>query len=152
MTILVVVSCGARKVWDVNPSIGFTMARDAYVGGFFRLNREYAERFGDRWVILSAKYGFINPDFIIPENYNVTFKKRSTNPISISQLREQAVREQLNRFDKIVVLGGHVYANIVREVFKEFSVKIEAPLEGLPIGKAMAKLREALKKNKPFDC
>ena len=136
----------------MNPRVGPTRARDAYVGLPFRLNREYAERFGDQWVILSAKYGFISPDFIIPENYNVTFKKRSTNPISLPQLREQVVRKQLNQFNKIVVLGGSDYANIVREAFKGFPVKIEAPLAGLPVGKAMAKVREALKENKPFDC
>jgi len=39
------------------------------------VNREYAEHFGDRWVILSAKYGFLNPEDTIEGTYNVTFKR-----------------------------------------------------------------------------
>ena len=43
----------------------------------------------DRWVILSAKYGFIDPDFLIPGPYNVTFKRRATGPIDAETLRTQ---------------------------------------------------------------
>ena len=74
MSVLVVVPCGMRKIWDMNPSAGPTPAKNAYVGAPFKVNRAYAEKFADRWVILSAKYGFIDLDFVIPENYDVTFK------------------------------------------------------------------------------
>ena len=77
---LVIIACGAKKIWDNNPDAGSTSAKDACTGAPFRVNRRYAETFGDRWVILSAKYGFIDPDFIIPENYNVTFKKPKDKP------------------------------------------------------------------------
>ena len=82
MSTLVVVSCGKRKIWDYYPNAGPTKAKGAYRKGPFRLNREYAEVFGDKWVILSAKYGFINPDFVIPGNYSVTFKDPSAQPVS----------------------------------------------------------------------
>jgi hypothetical protein len=36
---------------------------------FFNLKKQDAERFADHWVILSAKYGFIDPDFSIPGSY-----------------------------------------------------------------------------------
>ena len=42
---------------------------------FFTTNRAYAEKFGSRWVILSAKYGFIRPDFQIPGPYNVSLNE-----------------------------------------------------------------------------
>ncbi|MHC1564198.1 MAG: DUF6884 domain-containing protein [Candidatus Hecatellaceae archaeon] len=150
MPLLIIVSCGSRKIWNKNPEIGPTRASDAYVGAPFKLNRKYAEKFGDHWVILSAKYGFIEPSFIIPANYNVTFKKPSTNSISISQLREQVKRKQLNKFDEVTVLGGSDYADIIKKVFEEFPVKIKAPVAGLPIGIAMAKVRGRLDENKPF--
>lgn len=54
---LVIVPCGKRKIWDKHPDQGPTRADDAYIGTPFTLNRTYAERFGDRWVVLSAKYG-----------------------------------------------------------------------------------------------
>jgi len=149
---LVIVACGARKIWDDNPNAGPTPAKDAYTGAPFKVNRRYAETFSDKWVILSAKYGFINPAFIIPENYNVTFKKPSTNPVSIDALKKQIIEMGLDKYDKIVVLGGKEYVNAVTKAFEEYNVKIEAPLKDLPLGKAMKKVKEALSTGKPFDC
>jgi hypothetical protein len=37
------------------------------MGTPFRLNREYAERFGEAWFVLSAKYGLIAPNFCTSE-------------------------------------------------------------------------------------
>ena len=149
---LVIVACGARKIWDDNPNAGPTPAKDAYTGAPFKVNRRYAETFSDKWVILSAKYGFINPAFIIPENYNVTFKKPSTNPVSIDALKKQIIEMGLDKYDKIVVLGGKEYVNAVTKAFEKYNVKIEAPLKDLPLGKAMKKVKEALSTGKPFDC
>ena len=147
-----VIACGARKVWDDDPDAGPTPAKDAYTGVLFTVNRRYAEAFNDRWVILSAKYGFIDPSFIIPGNYNVTFKRLSTNPVSIDILKRQIVEMGLNKYDKIVVLGGKEYVNAVVKAFEGYNVKIEAPLKDLPLGKAVRKVKEALSTGKPFDC
>ena len=152
MFVLVVVSCGMRKIWDVNSSAGPTPARNAYVGAPFKVNREYAEKFADRWVILSAKYGFIDPDFIIPENYNVTFKRPKTHPISVDDLRRQIIEKGLSKFSKVVVLGGRDYVDVTRRAFEGFKVTIVAPTLGLPIGKAMKKVRKAIQRGEPFDC
>jgi len=152
LSVLVVVPCGMRKVWDVNPCAGPTPARNAYVGAPFKVNREYAEKFADRWVVLSAKYGFIDPDFIIPENYNVTFKRPKTQPISVGDLRRQIVEKGLDKFSKVVVLGGRDYVNVTKRAFEGFKVTFAAPTLGLPIGKAMKKVREAIQEGKPFDC
>ena len=152
MATLVVVSCGKTKIWDLNPAAGPTAARNAYVGGPFRVNKEYAERFADRWVILSAKYGFIDPDFVIPENYDVTFKDHRTNPIGIDRLRQQVREMGLYKFDKAIVLGGRIYFEVCKKAFEGFNVKIYAPTVGLPLGKAMQKVREAIRHNRLFDC
>jgi hypothetical protein len=95
---LVIVPCGQSKIWDRYPNAGPVAARNAYTGPLFRVNREYAEKFGDRWVVLSAKYGFISPDFVIPGPYEVTFKKKRTNPILVSILGEQ-VSDQGDSFN-----------------------------------------------------
>lgn len=149
---LVVVCCGKAKIWDVNRAAGPAAARNAYVGGPFRVNKEYAERFADRWVILSAKYGFIDPDFVISENYDVTFKNPSTNPIEIDKLRQQVKEMGLYKFDKVIVLGGRLYYEVCRKAFEDYHVKIVAPILGLPLGKAMQKVKEAIRLNWPFDC
>jgi hypothetical protein len=77
--VLVVVPCGRRKIWDREPDRGSAAAAEAYTATPFRLNRQYAERFGAAQGVLSAKYGFIAPDFSIAELYEVSLK-RGTSP------------------------------------------------------------------------
>lgn len=148
ISVLVIVPCGKKKIWNVNPEAGPCEARDAYRGPLFKVCREYAEKFADRWVILSAKYGFVDPDFIIPENYDVTFKDPKTNPVKVEQLRKQAEKMGLNEYDKIVVLGGKEYINVVTKVFP--ASKLIAPFKGLPLGKMMQAVKKAISKGELF--
>ncbi len=41
--VLVIVPCGQRKIWDKHPDEGVTPARNAHIGGPFKVNSEYAE-------------------------------------------------------------------------------------------------------------
>jgi len=145
---LVVVPCGKRKIWKKNPDAGPTEAKDAYTGTSFKVNREYAERFADKGVILSAKYGFIEPDFVIPEDYNMTFSDKSSDPISMDSLRDQASR--LDRFDNVVALGGIKYGDKVKIAFQETGIDVLTPTAGLPIGKAMRKVKDAVRQGQAF--
>ena len=97
-----IIPCGQRKVWDREPNLGSVAARDAYIGSPFKVNREFAERFADHWLILSAKYGLIAPDFALPGSYNVTFKRPATGPISVAEVRVQAE-----------ALGSEAYSRII---------------------------------------
>ena len=81
------VPSGRRKIWDGEPLREPTSAAAAYTGTPFRLNRQYAEFFGDVCVALSAKFGFIAPDFGIPESYEVSFKYPDTGPFPLVRLR-----------------------------------------------------------------
>src|SRR6266511_4421102 len=134
---LVIVPCGKRKIWDTEPKRGPVAARDAYTGAPFKVNRSYAEHFASRWVILSAKYGFIVPEFLIPGPYDVTFKKKTTNPITVVALREQIGMQQLDRFEPIIGLGGHGYRVVVEAAFAGTPVRRYYPFAGLRSGKAM---------------
>ena len=116
MSKLVVVQCGGRKIWKNNPDIGKVKAEDAYTSPYFQKNRKYAKRFGDRWVVLSAKYGFLDPDELI-EDYNVTFKSKKSGPISNFDLQKQVTEKELDDFDEVVVLGGIEYLDAIKEVF-----------------------------------
>jgi len=150
MKCLVIVQCGNKKIWDDQPNAGATPAEHAYVSAYFQGNKEYAKRFGDKWMILSAKFGFIDPSFMIPCNYNVTFKKPSTGPISAKELREQVMQKGLHHFDEVEVLGGCEYVKKVKEAFEGCKAKIIAPLEGLSIGLKMNKVRCALETGRPL--
>jgi hypothetical protein len=143
--ILVIVPCGSAKIWAENPLAGPTEAYYAYKGPPFKINRAYAERFADRWMILSAKYGFIRPNFVIPEPYEVTFKKKATNPVDIETLRRQVKDQRLDTFKVAVGLGGKEYRAAVEAAFEGTGVITVFPFAGLPIGKAMQAIKYAIK-------
>ena len=154
MTTLVVIPCGQKKIWDSEPKAGPTRAFDAYQGPPFKVNREYAVRFAPKsWVVLSAKYGFISPEFHIPENYNVTFNDPETTPISEQRLAQQVREDGLDRFDTVIVLGSKAYADKVRASFRGTQSRVAAPLEPLkpwPPGIRMQAVRRAIDTNTPF--
>jgi hypothetical protein len=149
--LLIIVPCGERKIWDRNPDHGPSPAREAYIGPPFVINRQYAERFATRWVVLSAKYGFIAPNFIIPGPYNVTFKMKRTNPVSAVMLTEQVKREGLGEFEAIIGLGGAEYRDRVAVAFAENGVKPVFPFAGYPkIGKMMQAVKKATACGNPY--
>ncbi len=143
-TSLVIVPCGKGKIWDKRPDQGPTRADEAYTGTPFKLNRRYAERFGDRWVVLSAKYGFVVPEFEILGPYDVSFKYQKTHPIDTQTLREQAEALRLNEYSLAIGLGGVEYRNAVTAAFDQFSVRIAFPFAGLPIGRMMQATKQAI--------
>ena len=148
--LLVVMPCGQGKIWDKHPHHGATLARDAYTGAPSKVNRGYAERFAEQWVILSAKYGLIPPDFPIPGPYNVTFKAKATGPVSVSTLRAQIKEQNLDRFDVVIGLGGKEYRAMLEEAFRGSPVELRFPFAGLPIGKAMQATKQAVESGDPY--
>jgi hypothetical protein len=112
--------------------VGAVRAQDAYPSAFFKLNRAYAERFGDEWVILSAEYGFMRPDFMIPEPYDVSFNRKASGPISISDLREHMQELGLTEFRRVIGLGGREYRALIERAFEETPCEVIFPFAGLP--------------------
>ena len=141
---LVIIECGKSKIWDKNPSAGAQKASVAYTGPYFRTNRRFAESRGCDWMILSAKYGFMQPDFVIPGNYNVTFARPSADRISMQELKRQVEEQGLSRYDEITVLGGRDYVDRVRESLAHTHAKIEAPFAGYGMGQQMHVIHEKL--------
>jgi hypothetical protein len=119
-------------------------ARHAYTGGPFVMNRKYAERFGDDWMVLSAKYGFLRPDTPVEGPYNVTFKKKASQPIGVAALREQVRRLGLDHYDEIIGLGGKEYLAALSGAFAGTGASLKFPFEGLPIGKMLQATKKAL--------
>lgn len=143
---LVIVPCGRSKIWNKHPNAGPTPAKDAYTGTPFKLNRRYAETFGDAWLILSAKYGFISPDFVLLGPYEVTFKRKSSAPVSTDVLRHQVVDQRLSDFAFIIGLGGKEYRAAIESAFHQTAAELQFPFAGLPIGKSMQATKRAIEK------
>ena len=119
-----VISCSRRKAWD-DPAVTerYLPARDAYRGDEITSWLKRPESGSARWLILSAKYGFIEPDHPIA-NYDVTFNDAKTGPITddalISQARYQcrwADRVPLRGFSRVSVHGSGEYLKKVRMAF-----------------------------------
>lgn len=147
--LLVIVPCGQAKIWD-NGFRGPVAAKDAYTGAPFKVNRDYAESFAEKWVILSAKFGFVEPNFNIPGPYNVTFKDKATVPISFRALRDQIRDQRLAQFRTIVGLGGKDYRHAIEAAFVGSDSTLVFPFAGLRLGEAMARTREAIQMGVPF--
>jgi len=142
--VLIVVPCGKSKIWDREPAHGPATARDAYTGTLFRLNRAYAEKYGDRWLVLSAKYGFIEPDSVIPGPYDVSFKKKQSDPIGVESLHVQVAQLDLHEISTVVGLGGAEYRAKVRLVFGNQVASLEYPFEGLKLGYMLQATKQAI--------
>jgi len=125
-------------------------ARHVYAGPFATKCKMYAERFySDSWSILSAKYGFLFPDDIVPGPYEMTFCKPNTNPISLDVLRGQVIKKGLDRYSAVVVLGGRRYASIVAQAIPRAPLSV--PLQGCGgIGMMMHHLKSALSSGIPL--
>lgn len=150
--VLIVVPCGKLKIWHKQPDRGPTRATDAYTGAPFKLNRAYAECFGDAWVVLSARYGFVEPEFEIPGPYEVTFTKAKTRPIGTEALRQQVEDLRLHRYPVVVGLGGAAYRAALSAAFASFPVHLAFPFAGLQIGLMMQATKRALQAGQPgFD-
>jgi len=114
----VIVACGAKKLSREAP------ARDLYTGGYFKACLAYALKIApaENVRILSAKHGLIGlNDVIAPYNR----KMGDPSSITESALTEQAEAQELLA-EKVVVLGGRLYAGLCQKVWRE----VEAPLEG----------------------
>jgi hypothetical protein len=107
-------------------------------------SREYAERFGDSWVILSAKYGFLNPDDIVEGPYNVTFKRRPPRLIDGAALCQQALDRGLDRFEDVIGLGARDYRAVIEHAFALSTASLHFPFAGMKLGESLGAAKRAV--------
>jgi hypothetical protein len=143
---LVIIGCGKSKIWDKHHDIGPQKAEDVYTSGFATVKRKYAQSQGCDWMVLSAKYGFIRPDFVIPGPYNVTFNVPSTHPMSLPELKKQVEDQELGRYDEITIVGGVEYIKMTTDAFADTAVRIVTPFAHHPMGKQMEMMGDQTRK------
>lgn len=129
-TTLIVVACTKTKIWEIDKNApDFVPAKLAYRGESFRKFLKWAEESGleqkgFKWIILSAKYGYIEPWHPIC-NYDVTFSDETTGPISDETLYRQVMYQSrwsgipLRNFKTVILYGNEVYFDKVRVSFRE---------------------------------
>jgi len=126
-TTLAVVACSKKKIWS-GDHVGSATASNTYQGAFFRMASRIAADDADRWVILSAKHGFLNPGTRIKRDYDETLPAR-LQYAQIERLRGQIIAKGLHEYAEIVVLGGSRYQAAVEAAFSPFGSRVRA---GLP--------------------
>ncbi|HDR4372426.1 TPA: hypothetical protein QCP80_002232 [Bacillus cereus] len=139
-----IIPCGKKKIWDKHSDYGSMEAKDVYISPFGKACQAYATMFFENWVILSAKHGFLRPNDIVLENYDLAFDSKSDEVINIEQLQKQMVDKSLLQFDEIVLLAGKKHKKVVTKLYPE--EMITYPLEGCKgIGYMLQRLKEAVK-------
>jgi hypothetical protein len=136
MSTVVLISCVSKKLPHR------AKAKDLYISPLFRMNLAYARQFvPEKVFILSAKYGLVALDEEI-EPYDVTLnrmsakERRSWAAKVVAQLQKTC---DLDR-DHFVVLAGKKDRQHLLPHLKSYDV----PFEGVPIGKQLQFLKEAL--------
>lgn len=139
---LVIIPCGSAKIWSKVTTSSSYPAKKAYIGSPFVVNRKYAESTGNRWMILSARYGYIDPDTMI-QDYDETFKAVTPQTITVNALKKQIEEKLLTRYSTILGLGGMEYIAMIRKSFAGTPCHLEFPFAGLPLFKYMPAVKAA---------
>ena len=144
MKSLCIIACGKKKIWDKNPEAGPVKAENLYTGSFTRKCIEYTKKADfDSWCILSAKYGFLFPDEVVQGQYSECFHNKTSNPITLENLFLQIKSKELDKYEKIIILGGNYYTDMVKKLFSE--KEVFNPLNGCKgIGHMMKKLNDLI--------
>lgn len=130
------VACGSKKLPFA------AEARDLYDSALFKKSRAMAERSFDRWFILSAKHGLVEPHAML-EPYNLTL-----NELGVAERRAWADRVwgALLRYvvpgDTVTFLAGQRYREFLAPWLQAKGVRTLVPLEGLRIGEQLRRLDE----------
>jgi len=87
-----IVICTNHKFWDDRDEPVYTPAKEAYTGESFKNWLQSGDAEKVDWLILSAKYGFIEPEHPVGK-YDVAFAIPETGPISEESLKNQVAHQ-----------------------------------------------------------
>ena len=112
-------------------------ARELYVSPLFRAAREYAEnRYGPgRWLILSARYGLVNPDKVLAP-YDLSLRQLTAR--QREAWGDHIAVELTDRFPAGTVLWFHAGALYRDAIAPVVAHQVRFPLAGLGIGQQLA--------------
>ena len=138
MATICLVACARKKRAESAP------AQRLYDSPLFSKSAALARLTGDRWYILSAKYGLLSPSEVI-EPYDETLKGM---PNAEKLTWAKRVFEQLlavtQPADKVVFLAGNDYRKDLEGELRRRGYSVEVPMEGMPIGKQLSWLNKAI--------
>ncbi len=134
---IALVSCVKRKA--TTPQA----AKALYTSPLFRLSRAYAQRYADRWFILSAKHGLLHPEMkVTPYEKSLTTMSTRARLAWAERVYEQMRREGLLHDSmSFLWLAGKKYQKELSRLLGDFEQF--DPLAGLRMGERLAWLGAA---------
>ena len=132
------VSCVGQKLHVPAP------AKDLYTSTWFIKARGYADRTGQPWFVLSAKYGLVHPDDVIAP-YDLTLNNMPTG-----DRRRWAVRvfgqlePHLDAVENVTFLAGLRYREFLEPSLMSRGLNVSVPMKGLRIGEQLGWLTRQL--------
>ncbi len=130
------VSCVGQK--QPYPAI----AQELYISPWFRKAREYVDKSGSPWFILSAEHGLVSPKQVL-EPYEKTL-----NAMKVAERREWARRVQaqiefvMPNAVEVVIFAGARYRECLEPWLRRRYATVSVPMHGLQIGKQLQWLSE----------
>jgi hypothetical protein len=117
-------------------------AQDMYTSTLFRGMRCYAEAMSDRWFILSAKHGLLEPGRMI-ESYDLSLKNLSrAERAAWASHVVRAIEGAVSPGARLLVLAGAAYFTGLETQLRRQYI-LDVPLRGLGLGKRLRWLRQA---------
>lgn len=119
---------------------GLAPAEELFVSPLFRRRREFAERSGRPWFVLSSRHGLVHPAQVI-EAYDLCLarqpiaSRRQWGRLIVAQL-EAAVGNLAER--TVEVHAGSAHLDPIALPLRDRGVAVVAPLRGLSLGRHLA--------------
>lgn len=128
---LVLTGCGSAKRKEI------ARAKDLYNSVYFKKKRAYAEAVGNRWLILSAEHGVVEPDEALAP-YDTTIQ--DVDPVAWGE----RILEELPDLAgvEVIVLAGAAYLDPIQDGLESRAAAVRTPTEGMRIGERVAWLSE----------
>lgn len=136
--IIVLVACVSLKIETK------AAARDLYCSPWFIKARKYAERFGDKWFILSSLHGLLAPEQVIEPYEQTLYTARKPERDAWAANVARGINSTIAPGSTIIILAGKIYRESLVHLLKE-RFSLEIPMQGLGIGQQLQFLENAVK-------
>lgn len=129
---LVLIPCVKSKLQTEAP------AKDLYISAYFTKCRRYAESVpNSEWCILSALFGLVKPDQILPP-YNYCLDKRDPKSCRHWAVKvRDAIAKNYAPPRNVIVIAGELYRDNLVPQLEAIGYSVKVPALGLGIGKQM---------------
>lgn len=126
------VACGRTKRAHPSP------AQDLYTSALFQKSRAYAETVSDRWFIISAQHGLLDPGSVVaPYDRSLHDLDREERRAWATSVVRDVLADTPPSSEFVILAGAQYRADIVPALLEE-GHRVSVPLAGKGIGEQLA--------------